>query len=144
MMEIGRICVKLAGRDSNKKCVIIGVINENYVMIDGQTRRRKCNVKHLEPLPQTIKIKKNATRSEVVKQFNKLKIEVKETKPRKRTERPKKKRKKKVYEAKKEKKEEKKPEKKEKKKPEKKETKKKTVKKETPKKKTTKKKTKKK
>jgi large subunit ribosomal protein L14e len=133
MMEIGRICVKTAGRDANKKCVIVDVINENYVIIDGQTRRRKCNVKHLEPLSQVIKIKKNISRKEVIAEFKKLKIEVKETKPRKKTERPKRLRKKKVVavkpEKKKEKKEEKKTEKKEKPKKEKKKPAKKTTKK---------------
>ena len=35
MMEIGRLCVKLAGRDSNRKCVIIDVVDDNYVFVDG-------------------------------------------------------------------------------------------------------------
>ena len=65
MYEIGRLCVKLAGRDARMKCVIIDVLDNNYVMIDGQTRRRKCNINHLEPLDKVLKVKKNATHSEV-------------------------------------------------------------------------------
>jgi large subunit ribosomal protein L14e len=88
-MEIGRLCIKTAGRDAGKKCVIIDVIDEKLVMIDGETRRRKCNIKHLEPLKETIKVAKNAAHSSVVAEFKKLGIEVKETKPKKAVEKPK-------------------------------------------------------
>ena len=83
MIEVGRLCVKIAGRDAGKKCVIIDTINDSFVMIDGETRRRKCNVKHIEPLPETIKLAKNAAHTAVVSEFKKLGIEIKETKPRK-------------------------------------------------------------
>ncbi len=103
MFEIGRIAVKLAGRDSGMKCVIIDVIDKNNVMIDGQVRRRKCNIKHLELLDQVIKISKNAPKSEVIKIFKKeFNIEIKETKPKKTSERPKKQRVKKEMPIKKE------------------------------------------
>ena len=48
-IEIGRICVKTAGRDASKKCVIIDLLDDKYVLIDGETRRRKCNIIHIEP-----------------------------------------------------------------------------------------------
>jgi len=90
MMEVGRVCVKLAGRDAGKKCVIIGILEGNIVMIDGETRRRKCNIKHLEPLKQTISVKDNASHEEVAKAFKELGVELKETKPKEKTEKPKK------------------------------------------------------
>lgn len=71
MIEVGRICVKTAGRDAGKSCIIIEVIDDNFVMVDGYTRRRKVNVKHLEPLPTVAKIKKNATHEEVVSELEK-------------------------------------------------------------------------
>jgi len=80
MFEVGRICVKLAGRDAAEKCVVVEVIDKNYVMIDGATRRRKCNIDHLEPLNQTIDIKKGASHEEVKKAFEKLGLETRETK----------------------------------------------------------------
>jgi len=83
MFEIGRLVVKIAGRDAGLKGVIIDKLNDNYVLIDGQVRRRKCNIKHLEPLNKVIKIKKNASHKEVVDALKKLKIEVKERKPKK-------------------------------------------------------------
>lgn len=90
MNEIGRLCVKTAGRDSNKVCVIVDVIDEHTVLVDGQTRRRKCNVKHLEPLEKVIKLHKGATHADVKKIFAELKLEVLETKPKKAEQRPKK------------------------------------------------------
>lgn len=81
MFDIGRICMKIAGRDAGKKCVIVDVIDEHYVMIDGQTRRRKCNIKHLEPLNQTVQITKNAPVPEVVRVLKELNIQIEEKKP---------------------------------------------------------------
>jgi len=95
MFEIGRLCIKIAGRDSNKKCVIIDVVDDKTVLIDGETRRRKCNIKHLEPLDQVLKVSKNAKFLELSKVFKDLGIALKETKPKKASSRPKRKRKKK-------------------------------------------------
>lgn len=80
MMEVGRLCVKIAGRDAGKKCVIVEVIDDKFVMIDGETRRRKCNTKHLEPSKEMIKLGKGADHSAVKAEFKKLGIELKETK----------------------------------------------------------------
>lgn len=88
MFKIGRICVKLAGRDAGKKCVVVDVLDNNYVMIDGETRRRKCNVDHLEPLQQTIDVKKSASHEEVSKAFEKLGFNVWNTTPKNASERP--------------------------------------------------------
>lgn len=70
MIEIGRVCVKLAGRDAGKKCVVVDLVDENIVLIDGFTRRRKCNLRHLEPLEQVIEIKNGASSEEVYSAFN--------------------------------------------------------------------------
>ncbi|RMF55283.1 50S ribosomal protein L14e [Candidatus Woesearchaeota archaeon] len=78
VIEVGRVCLKIAGRDSNKRCVIVDVLNNNYVLIDGETRRKKCNVKHIEPTSKVIKISKGASHAEVVREFKKLGIEIKE------------------------------------------------------------------
>ena len=83
MMDVGRICIKIAGRDAGKKCVIVDVLDEKFVLIDGETRRRKCNIKHLEPLNETIKIKKAAAHSAIAEEFKKMGSKLEETKPRK-------------------------------------------------------------
>ena len=95
MFEIGRLCVKIAGRDAGLKCVVVEILDNTYVMIDGQTRRRKCNVKHLEPLKEVIKVKTKATHKDVVVEFKKLKIEIIDSKPKKKTSKPVKQRRKK-------------------------------------------------
>jgi len=95
MIEIGRVCVKTAGRDAGLKCVVID-IDKKLVLIDGQTRRRKCGIAHLEPTKDVLKIKKGASHAEVVSAFKELKIEIKERKTKEKTARPKKVRKKKA------------------------------------------------
>ena len=56
-MKQGQMCVKLAGRDAGKKCVIVEILDKNFVTIDGNVRRRKCNKIHLIPLKETVDIK---------------------------------------------------------------------------------------
>jgi len=95
VLKIGRLCMKIAGRDSRNKCVIVDVVDDTYVLIDGQVRRKKCNIKHLEPLNQVLEIKKGAAHEEVVQAFKKLNIEIRERKSKEKTERPRKQRKRK-------------------------------------------------
>ena len=88
MYQVGRLCVKLAGRDARKKCVVIEVIDDNFVMIDGQTRRKKCNIRHLEPLDKVLKVKKAASHKEVVDALKKEKIKVVDPKTKKTIQKP--------------------------------------------------------
>ena len=90
MIEIGRLAVKIAGRDAGLKCVIVDILDNNLVLIDGETRRRKCNIKHLELLPKVIKIKQKSDHAAVVTEFKKLGSEIKDKKSKKAAERPKK------------------------------------------------------
>lgn len=90
MFEIGRLCVKLAGRDAGLKCVVVDILEDKFVLIDGQTRRRKCNIIHLEPLSQALSIEKGASHDSVAKAFKELGIELKTTKPKPKTEKLKK------------------------------------------------------
>lgn len=79
-MKIGQLCIKLAGRDANKLCVIVDTLENNFVLIDGNTRRRKCNIKHLEPLDKVLKIKKKALHQEVIEAMKKESLKVIEKK----------------------------------------------------------------
>ena len=88
MFEVGRLCVKLAGRDAGKKCVVIEVLEKNYVLVDGETRRRKCNIMHLEPLNQVIDITDKASHETVISEFEKIDLVPRITKPRQKTVRP--------------------------------------------------------
>lgn len=80
MIEVGRLCIKTAGRDSGKECLIVEIIDDGFVIIDGLTRRRKCNISHLEPTEKILKIKEKADHDEVIKALEKEGIKVKEKK----------------------------------------------------------------
>jgi len=62
VIEPGRLCLKTRGRDAGRRCVITRVIDANYVEIlcAGRKGRRRCNVRHLEPLNQRIEVKDEA------------------------------------------------------------------------------------
>ncbi len=71
-IEIGRICVKVAGREAGRKCVIVDIIDENFVLVTGPksltgVKRRRVNIKHIEPLDKTINIGRGASDEEVLK-----------------------------------------------------------------------------
>lgn len=85
MYEIGRVVLKIAGRDSGQLGVIVDKINEKIVLIDGNVRRRKCSIKHLEPTEEVLKIKKGASREDVHKAMIAAKLKVNEFKKVKRT-----------------------------------------------------------
>ena len=93
MIEIGRVVVKIAGRDAGKKAVILDILDDKYVLLDGETRRRKCNILHIEPLTQVIKIEKNASHENISKALKELGLEARFTKPKQKTQKPHKKRK---------------------------------------------------
>lgn len=70
-VEVGRICVKLAGREAGRKCVIIDIIDKNFILITGPKavtgiKKRRANVNHVEPLREKIKVKRGASDKEVV------------------------------------------------------------------------------
>jgi len=76
--EVGRICVKLTGRETGRKCVIVDVIDKNFVLITGPksvtgVRRRRTNMDHLEPTAETVELRRGATDDEVEKALTKAK-----------------------------------------------------------------------
>ena len=74
MIEVGRLCIKLAGREAGKKAVIVDILDDNFVLIDGNVKRRKCNINHLELLSEKMDIKKGATSEEVKNLFREREI----------------------------------------------------------------------
>ncbi|MBI4980544.1 50S ribosomal protein L14e [Candidatus Woesearchaeota archaeon] len=81
LFEVGRLCVKLAGRDAGRKCVVVEQLDPTYVLVDGATRRKKVNIKHLEPLAETIELNSGASHEEVKDVFEKLGLDVFDSKP---------------------------------------------------------------
>lgn len=74
MIEIGRVCIKTAGRDSGKIGVVLDIIDKTFVLIGGNTRKKRCNIAHLEPTKHLIKIKKSASNADIIKELKKLNI----------------------------------------------------------------------
>ena len=77
-IEVGRICVKLLGREVGKKCVIVDVIDKNFALVTGPksitgVRRRRTNVDHLEPTQESVEVKKGAGDEEVEKALTQAK-----------------------------------------------------------------------
>ena len=76
--DIGRICIKTMGREAGSYCVIVDVIDKNYLLVDGLiVRRRRVNYKHIEPTTDVIEIQKGADHSAVetaIKKAKKTKI----------------------------------------------------------------------
>jgi large subunit ribosomal protein L14e len=69
-IEVGRICVKRAGRETVKKCVIIDVMDKSFVLITGPkkvtgVKRKRVNINHVEPLQDIIDIARGASDEEV-------------------------------------------------------------------------------
>lgn len=69
-IDVGRICVKLSGREAGGKCVIVDVVDKSFVLITGPkkvtgVRRRRVNINHVEPLQDKIEIKRGASDEEV-------------------------------------------------------------------------------
>ncbi|MGD0496393.1 MAG: 50S ribosomal protein L14e [Candidatus Bathyarchaeia archaeon] len=88
-IEVGRICVKVSGREAGRKCVIVDVVDKSFVLITGPQkvtgiRRRRANINHVEPLQDTVEIKRGASDdeiSEALKASGKLDMMAKELKP---------------------------------------------------------------
>lgn len=69
-IEVGRICVKMAGRETGRKCVIVDVMDKSFVLVTGPkkvtgVKRRRVNINHVAPLGGTIQIKRGASDEEV-------------------------------------------------------------------------------
>lgn len=76
--DIGRVCVKTMGREAGNYCVVVDIIDKNYIIIDGlNIRRRRVNYKHIEPLPELVEIKKGAKHEDVEVAIKKAKLDKK-------------------------------------------------------------------
>jgi large subunit ribosomal protein L14e len=88
-IEIGRICVKLVGREAGRKCVIVDLADKSFVLITGPksmtgVKRRRVNIGHIEPLQDKVEIKRGVSDEEVadlLKAAGKLETMAKMVKP---------------------------------------------------------------
>lgn len=80
-IEIGRLCVKLAGRDAGRAGLIVELMDKNFVVVDGNTRRKRVNIDHLELLSQKADIKQGASHEEVIKALEGLGVATEKKSP---------------------------------------------------------------
>ena len=69
--DIGRICIKKVGREANRKCVVVDIIDKSYVLITGpktltKVKRRRANVNHLKSLMKKLAISRGASDEEIM------------------------------------------------------------------------------
>jgi len=69
-VEVGRICMKTAGRETGKKCVIVDVMDKSFVLVTGPkkvtgVKRKRDNINHIAPLDDKLDLKRGASDEEV-------------------------------------------------------------------------------
>ena len=72
LYNVGRVCVKVVGREAGSHCVVVEQNEDNYVTVTGPknisgVRRRLCNIRHLEPLETILEISSGADDAAVEK-----------------------------------------------------------------------------
>ncbi len=78
-MDLGRVCLKTAGREAGRKCVVVDIIDEKFVLIDAPSvKRRRCNVNHLDLTDDVLKIKKGAMIKDIQKALKEAKVKLEE------------------------------------------------------------------
>ncbi len=97
MLDIGRVCIKIAGRDAGNIAIVVDKPEGLFVMVDGNIRRKLCNIRHLEPQKEKLEIKAKASTETVLDAMKKAKLPIKQKtvskKEKKKTEKPRRKRK---------------------------------------------------
>lgn len=77
--EIGRIVVKTSGREASRKCVIVSIVDKNFVIVTGPksltgVKRRRLNISHLAFTPYKINIREGASDEEVLKALEEARL----------------------------------------------------------------------
>ncbi len=87
VLEVGRVCMKIAGREAGKYCVIIKPAGKSkdeksFVFVTGPrlltgVKRRKCNIDHLKATEYKLDISENATDDQVIAAYEKAGLIIK-------------------------------------------------------------------
>ncbi len=66
-MDIGRVCLKTKGREMGERCVVIDVIDRNFVIVVGpNVKRRRVNMNHIRPLDEAVDLQRNASDEDAI------------------------------------------------------------------------------
>ena len=74
-LEVGKVCMKTAGREAGRYCVVLKKLDNTFVLVTGPklltgVKRRRCNIEHLEPTSFSVKIVAEATENAVIKAYD--------------------------------------------------------------------------
>lgn len=75
-LEVGRVVMKVAGREAGKYAVVVKKINDAFVEVTGPkiltgVKRRRANIEHLEPLEYILQIGDGASDDDVISALEK-------------------------------------------------------------------------
>ncbi|MEM5804370.1 MAG: 50S ribosomal protein L14e [Candidatus Aenigmatarchaeota archaeon] len=61
MIGKGRVCMKIAGREAGRYCVVLEEPKEGFVLVTGPksvtcVKRRRCNIMHIEPTENVLEL----------------------------------------------------------------------------------------
>ena len=85
IFSVGQVVVKIAGRDAGKIGVITEVLDNRYVMLAGEIRKRKCNIKHLELTAQQVTLPARPTDDQILAAVHTLQLPFQQKSRQKRT-----------------------------------------------------------
>ncbi len=71
-IDVGRICIKLSGREAGRKCIVVDIVDKNFVVITGPkqitgVKRRRVNINHIEPTERKANIKRGESDEDLTK-----------------------------------------------------------------------------
>jgi len=75
-LTVGKICMKTAGREAGRYCVVLKKIDNNFFLVTGPkvlngVKKRRCNIDHLEPTEHSVKIEAEASDKAVIQAYEK-------------------------------------------------------------------------
>lgn len=62
LFVVGAVCMKIAGRDAGELCVVTEDLGKGFVKVSGDTRERKVNTRHLEPIGKHVDVKRGSAK----------------------------------------------------------------------------------
>jgi len=73
-MELGQVCIKTRGREAGRMVVVLSKPKAGKVLVDGpKVKRKECNMLHLFPLSEQVKVREEESHEGVVKALKSMK-----------------------------------------------------------------------
>ncbi len=78
-LNVGTVCMKVAGREAGAICCVVKPVDKTFVMVAGPKlvtgiKRRRCNIEHLEPTEIKLDIKDDASDEEIIEAYKKANV----------------------------------------------------------------------